>query len=142
MSTGCSYLVTHPSINHKEKGLTLLSGQNTHHCYVRVQDKVSKLTNCTNFRMIQAMIKYIKQSAVDRIEENSNDVSHNLHCQTLSSACLHRCSHGQGEMRNKKLGNRRNDITSLISPCKRKGAKGEKVGYSYGVFVFGHPSKY
>ena len=82
---GYSYLVTHPSTNHKEKGLTLLSGQNTFHSFVRVQDKVSKLTNCTNFRMIQAMIKYIERSAVDRIEENSNDVSRNLHCHTLSS---------------------------------------------------------
>ena len=29
--------------------------------------------------MIQAMIKYIKQSAVDGIEENPNDVSRSLH---------------------------------------------------------------
>ena len=37
--------------------------------------KVSKLTIGMNFRMIQAVIKCFERSAVERIEENSNDVS-------------------------------------------------------------------
>ena len=69
---GYSYLVTHPSTNRTEKGLTLLSGQHIFHSFVRVQDKISKLTSCMDFRMIQAMIKYFERSAVERIEENSN----------------------------------------------------------------------
>ena len=91
VSTRYSYLVTHPSTNPTEKGLTFLSGQHNSHSFVRVQDKVSKLTSCMDFRMIQAMIKYFERSAVERIVENSNDVSRNLHCHTLSSMCLHRC---------------------------------------------------
>ena len=35
--------------------------------------KVSKLTSCINFRMIHAVIKCFERSAVERIEENSND---------------------------------------------------------------------
>ena len=38
--------------------------------------KVTKLTSCTNFRMIQATIKYFERSTVESIVENSNDVSH------------------------------------------------------------------
>ena len=37
--------------------------------------KVTKLTSWMNFRMIQAMIKCFEKSTVERIEENSNDVS-------------------------------------------------------------------
>ena len=37
--------------------------------------KVTKLTSCMNFRMIQAVIKCFERSTVERIEENSNDVS-------------------------------------------------------------------
>ena len=57
-----------------------------------------------------------------------------------------RCKYGHGEMRNKKLVNRRNDITQgwqfcspLISPWKRKG---KKELSQHGVFVVGHPAKY
>ena len=37
--------------------------------------KVTTLTSCMNFRMIQTMIKCIERSTVERIEENSNDLS-------------------------------------------------------------------
>ena len=37
--------------------------------------KVTKLTSCMNFRMIQAVIKCFERSTVQRIEENSNDLS-------------------------------------------------------------------
>ena len=90
VSTRCSYLVTHPSTNPTETGLTSLSGQHNFYSFVRVQEKVSKLTSCMDFRMIQAMIKYFERSAVERIEDNSNDASRSLHCQTLSSMCLYR----------------------------------------------------
>ena len=91
VSTPDSYLVTHPSTNRTETGLTSLSGQHNFHSFVRVQDKLSKLTSCMDFRMLQAMIKYFERSAVERIEDNSNDASRSLHCHTLSSMCLYRC---------------------------------------------------
>ena len=37
--------------------------------------KVTKLTSCMNFRMIQAVIECFERSIVERIEENSNDLS-------------------------------------------------------------------
>ena len=37
--------------------------------------KVTKLTSCMNFRMIQAMIKCFERLTAERIEENSNDMS-------------------------------------------------------------------
>ena len=37
--------------------------------------KVTKLTSCMNFRMIKAAIKCFERSIVERIEENSNDLS-------------------------------------------------------------------
>ena len=37
--------------------------------------KVTKLTSCMNFGMIQAVIKSFERSIVERIEENSNDLS-------------------------------------------------------------------
>ena len=37
--------------------------------------KVPKLTSCMNFRMIQAVIKCFERSTVERIEENSNELS-------------------------------------------------------------------
>ena len=38
--------------------------------------KVTKLTSCMNFRIIQAVIKCFERSRrVERIEENSNDLS-------------------------------------------------------------------
>ena len=40
--------------------------------------KATKLTSYMNFRMIQAVIKCIERSTVERIEENSNDVSRSL----------------------------------------------------------------
>ena len=89
--------------------------------------------------MIQAVIKCIERSTVERIEENSN----------VSRCLLIRCKYGHCEMRNKKLINRRNDITQgwqfcspLISPWKRKGKKKEKKLLQHGVFVVGHPAKY
>ena len=101
--------------------------------------KVTKLTSCMNFRMIQAMIKCFERSTVERIEENSN----------VSRCLFIRCKYGHCEMRNKKLINRRNDITQgwqfcspLISPWKRKGKKRKKKLSQHGVFVVVHPAKY
>ena len=37
--------------------------------------KVAKLTSCINFGMVQAVIKCFERSTVERIEENSNDLS-------------------------------------------------------------------
>ena len=37
--------------------------------------KVTKLTSCMNFEMIQAVIKCFERSTVERIEENSNELS-------------------------------------------------------------------
>ena len=99
--------------------------------------KVTKLTSCLNFRIIQAVTRCFQRSTVERIEENSN----------VSRCLFIRCKYGHGEMRNKKLVNRRNDITQgwqfcspLISPWKRKGKKKELS--QHGVFVVGHPAKY
>ena len=50
-----------------------------------------------NFQMIQAVIKCLERSTVERIEDNSND--------------------GHGGMRNKKLINRRNNITQGWQLC-------------------------
>ena len=82
-----------------------------------------------NFRMIQAVINCFERSTVERIEENSN----------VSRCLFIRCKYGHCEMTNKKLINRRNDITqgwqfcsSLISPWKRKKKK-EKVITTRGI---------
>ena len=98
--------------------------------------KVTKLTSCMNFRMIQAVTKCFQRSTVERIEENSN----------VSRCLFIRGKYGQGEIRNKKLVNRRNDITQgwqfcspLISPWKRRG---KKEFSQHGVFIVGHPAKY
>ena len=85
--------------------------------------------------MIQAVIKCFERSTVNRNEENS-----------IVPRCLFiRCKYGHCEMRNKKLINRRNDITQgwqfcspLISPWKRR----EKKLSQPGVFVVSHPAKY
>ncbi len=45
--------------------------------------KVTKLTSCMNFRMIQAVIKCFERSTVERIEENSNDMSRCLFIRTI-----------------------------------------------------------
>ena len=37
--------------------------------------KVTKLTSCMNLPMIQAVINCFERSTVERIEENSNDLS-------------------------------------------------------------------
>ena len=101
--------------------------------------KVTKLTGCMNFRMIQAVTKCFERSTVVRVEENSN----------VSRCLFIRCKYGHCEMRNKKLVNRRNDIAQgwqfcspLISPWKRKGNKRKKKLSQHGVFVVGHPAKY
>ena len=76
-----------------------------------------------NFRMIQAAINCFERSIVERIEENSNDVSPALFIYTIMPINTHK--YGHGEMRSKKLVNIRNDI--------------HKDG---GYAVLGHPSKY
>ena len=55
--------------------------------------KVTKLTSCMNFRMIQAVIKCFERSTVERIEENSN----------VSCCIFLRCKYGHCEKRNKTL---------------------------------------
>ena len=60
------------------------------------------------FLMIQAMIKCFERSTVERIEENSNDMSPALFIYMILPINTHK--YGHGEMRNKKLVNRRNDI--------------------------------
>ena len=40
--------------------------------------KVTTLTSCMNFRVIQAVIKCFERSTVERIEENSNAVLQSL----------------------------------------------------------------
>ena len=46
--------------------------------------KVTKLTSCMNFRMIQAVIKCFERLAVERIDENSNDLSRCLFIRTIT----------------------------------------------------------
>ena len=45
--------------------------------------KVTKLTSCMKFGMIQAVIKCFERSTVERIEENSNDLSRCLFIRTI-----------------------------------------------------------
>ena len=119
-----------PTVPAHDAGLTILSKKK------KKTLKVTKLTSCMNFRMIQAVIKCFERSTVERIEENSK----------VSRCLFIRCKYSHCEMRNKKLINRRNDIkqgwqfcSPLISPWKRKGKK--KLA-QLGVFVVGHPTKY
>ena len=81
-------------------------------------------------------------SAVFKIcDQRSVNVSSNAVCK-----CQIPHKYGHGEMRNKKLTNRRNDITQgwqfCSPPWKRKGKKRKKcyykTGYSYSVT---HPSR-
>ena len=72
--------------------------------------KVTKLTGCMNFRMIQAVIKCFERSTVERIEGNSN----------VSRCLFIRCKYGHCEMRNKKLINTRNDIIQGWQFCSPK----------------------
>ena len=65
--------------------------------------KVTKLTGCMNFLMIQAVIKCFERSTIERIEKNSKDVSRPRFINTHK--------YGHGAMRNKKLIKRRNGIT-------------------------------
>ena len=89
-----------------------------------------------NFPMIQA--------TVERIEENSNDVSRCLFIRLCSTKITtHKYDHG--EMRNRKLINRRTDITQgwqFSSSWKKEGGKIKTTSLQHGVFVFDHPSKY
>ena len=74
--------------------------------------KVTKLPSCTNFRMIQVVIKCFERPTVERIEENTNYLSR-CFIYTYDIKCKYINAHkyGHGEMRDKKLLNRRNDIT-------------------------------
>ena len=45
--------------------------------------KVATLMSCMNFRMIQAVIKSFERSTIERIEENSNDLSRCLFIPTI-----------------------------------------------------------
>ena len=68
-----------------------------------------------NFGMIQAVIKCFERSTVERIEENSNDLSPALFVYTIMPINTHK--YGYGEMGNKKLVNRTNDITQGWQFC-------------------------
>ena len=45
--------------------------------------EVTKLKSCMNLRMIQVLIKCFERSTVERIEENSNDLSRCLFIRTI-----------------------------------------------------------
>ena len=77
--------------------------------------KVTKLTSWMNFRMTQAIIIRFERSTVERIEENSNDVSPALFIYMVMQINIHK--YGHGEMRNKKVVYRRNDITQGWQFC-------------------------
>ena len=51
--------------------------------------KVTKLTSCMNFRMIQVVIKCFERSTVERIEENLKDVSPVLFSYTIMPINAH-----------------------------------------------------
>ena len=89
-----------------------------------------------NFRMIQAVIKCFERSTVERIGENLN----------VSRCLFKRCKYGYCEMRNKKLINRRNDITQggqfFNIALEKEGKKKKKKLSQHGVLVVGHPAKY
>ena len=72
-----------------------------------------------NFRMIQAVIKCFERSTVERIEENTNDFSRCFILYTYDIKCKYINAHkyGHGEMRKKKLINRRSDITQGWQFC-------------------------
>ena len=77
--------------------------------------KVTKLPSCMNFRMIQAVIKCFERSTVERIEENLGEYERlvPLFIYTYDinvNIQMHILKYGHGEMRNKKLINRRSDI--------------------------------
>ena len=92
------------------------------------------------------MIKCFERSTVERIEENSNDLSRCLFIRYKHNTKIY----GHRKMRNKKLINRKKRqytrmavLLSSISPWKWKGEKKKKkMLLQHGVFVFGHPSKY
>ena len=92
------------------------------------------------------MIKCFERSIVERIEENSNDMS----CPAvyLYDNALNQI-HKNTPWRNEEHEwiNRRNDITQgwqLCTPCDRlgKGREKKEKFLQHGVFVFGHPPKY
>ena len=92
------------------------------------------------------MIKCFERSTVERIEENSNDLSRCLFMRYKHNTKIY----GHCKMRNKKLINgKKIDNTQgwqFCSPQYRLGngreKKKEKMLLQHGVFVFGHPSKY
>ena len=95
--------------------------------------KVTKLTSCMNFRMIQAVIKCFEK------DQQSRELRRFRTCPAVYLYDVLKYGH-YCEMRNKKLINRRNDITQgtqfcspLISPWKRKGKKRKKIITTRGV---------
>ena len=65
-----------------------------------------------NFRMIQAVIKCFERSTVERIEDNMNDLSRCfIYTYDIKRKYINAHKYGHGEMKNKKLINRRSDIT-------------------------------
>ena len=96
--------------------------------------------------MIQGVIKCFERSTVERIKENSNDVSRCLIIR-LCSTKINTHKYGHGEMRNKKLINKRNDITQdgsfpvLNIALEKEGEKRKKSYYNTGyLYLVTHPS--
>ena len=91
------------------------------------------------------MIKCFERSTVERIEENSNDVSRCfifLYRRNTHNTAIAKEEHKTGQKRHCTM---MTVPALLISPWKRKGKKRErekKKILQQGVFVFGHPSKY
>ena len=105
-----------------------------------------KIDELCEFSNDSTMIKCFERSTVERIGENSNDLSRCLYIRYKHNTK----TYGHRKMRNKKLINRKKKtqytrmavLLSSISPWKWKGKKKEKMLLQHGVFVFDHPSKY
>ena len=93
-----------------------------------------------NFRIIQAIIKCFERSTVERIEENSNDVSSGVQLYVHKFRPW-RNEEQKVENRKKRHYTRMAVLHSLISPWKRKGKKRKKSYYNTGYsYLVTHPS--
>ena len=96
--------------------------------------KATKLTSYRNFRMIQALIKSIERSTVERLEENSNDLS-----RCLFNANKHkliwpwRNEEQKVDKLRKRHYTRMAVLQSLISLWKRKG---KRKGAAWGIRIW------
>ena len=109
--------------------------------------KVTKLTSCMNFRMIQVVIKCFERSTVERIEENLKDVSPVLFSYTIMPINAHikirpwRNEEQKVGKQQKRHYTRMAVLQSLISLWKKKGKKRKKKYYNTGYsYLVTHPS--